>query len=217
MLFFALIPSLFTAFLACKLYFRSSVWEFYAVICVHRYQQVSVSDDNLGLAVERQLPNCQCVPAQDRHCLDKSSEPHEAHARAKPRSSAPSSLLVHARRVSNKMCIEWFPCRCQGLWGDRLCALSSLELYSGATGALASLWDWVLVAECLQTEKRQTVIHFISSWQWTLPPPCPFCSLSSIPRNLVNQRRNSCSGYGQSRLMAYLCYLRHVITALQRR
>lgn len=74
---------------------------------MHRYQQVSVSDDNLGLAVERQLPNCQCVPAQDRHCLHKSSEPREAHARAKPRSSsAPSSLLVHARRVSNKMCIE---------------------------------------------------------------------------------------------------------------
>lgn len=49
------IPSLFTACLACKLYFHDSIWEFYPVISAHNYQQVSVSDDNLGLAVERQL------------------------------------------------------------------------------------------------------------------------------------------------------------------
>lgn len=52
--FLLLIPSLFTACLACKLYFHGSIWEFYPVISVHNYQ-VSVSDDNLGLAVERQL------------------------------------------------------------------------------------------------------------------------------------------------------------------
>lgn len=50
-----LIPSLFTACLARKLYFHGNIWEFYPVISAYNYQQVSVSDDDLGLAVERQL------------------------------------------------------------------------------------------------------------------------------------------------------------------
>lgn len=114
MSFLLLIPRLFTACLACKLYFHGSIWEFYPVIGAHNYQQVSVWDDNLGLAVERQLlkvPVCSSSGPQSLMRL--------MHIQSPGLVLLPP-ICCFMRVVFQTSCaLEWFPCRCHVYQNER--------------------------------------------------------------------------------------------------